>query len=159
MTCDRVVLSKFLEAVSTSAERNLLNNRTPISARFRHGVCGPVGNLLILCIRQECLHVMRMVKGHICANLLRIHLKCVPPLMKLGHDFGWRGTLTWTCCQMRRSTIEQNQKSEGLIFNLCRIMIQEDEISKFTARSPLTHDQSGLGFAEMQDGQVFTTCW
>ena len=45
---DRVVLSEFLEAASASAVRNLLNNRTPISARFGQGVCGRVGNLLIL---------------------------------------------------------------------------------------------------------------
>ena len=32
--CATVVWSRFLEAVSTSAERNFLNNRTPISARF-----------------------------------------------------------------------------------------------------------------------------
>ena len=45
----RVVLSDiFWEVVSTSAERNFLNNRTPISARFGQGVCGPVGHLLIL---------------------------------------------------------------------------------------------------------------
>ena len=42
--CDRVVWSRFLE-VSTSAQRNFLNNRTPFSARFGQGVCGPVGNL------------------------------------------------------------------------------------------------------------------
>ena len=40
--CARVVWSRFLEAASTSAERNFLNNRTPISARFGQGVCGPV---------------------------------------------------------------------------------------------------------------------
>ena len=49
--CDRVVLSKIAEDVSTSAEIKFLNNRTPVSARFGQGVCGPVGNLLILCIR------------------------------------------------------------------------------------------------------------
>ena len=32
--CDRVVSSRFSDGVSTSAERNFLNNRTPISARF-----------------------------------------------------------------------------------------------------------------------------
>ena len=37
--------------VSTSAKRNFLNSRTPISARFGHGVCGPVGILFTLCIR------------------------------------------------------------------------------------------------------------
>ena len=31
--CDRVVWSRFLEAVSTSAERNFLLNRTSISAK------------------------------------------------------------------------------------------------------------------------------
>ena len=54
--CDREVLSKLLEAVSTSAERNFLNNRTPISARFGQGVCGPVGHVFFfftLCIRQN----------------------------------------------------------------------------------------------------------
>ena len=49
---DRVVWSRvFLEAVSTSAKRNFLNNRTPISAQFGQGVSGPVGNLITLCIR------------------------------------------------------------------------------------------------------------
>ena len=51
VVCDRVVSARFLEAVSTSAERNFLNNRTPISARFGHSVCGPVGSLFTLCIR------------------------------------------------------------------------------------------------------------
>ena len=41
-------LVQFLEAVSTSAERNFLNNRTPISARFGQGVYGLVGSLFIL---------------------------------------------------------------------------------------------------------------
>ena len=49
----RVVWPKFSEAVSTSAEWNFLNNRTPISARFGQGVCGPVGSLFSLCIRLE----------------------------------------------------------------------------------------------------------
>ena len=49
--CDREVWSWFLEAVSTGAKRNFVNNRTPISARFGHGACGPVGSLFALCIR------------------------------------------------------------------------------------------------------------
>ena len=41
--CARVVWSRFFEAVSiTSAKINFLNSRTPISARFGHGVCGLV---------------------------------------------------------------------------------------------------------------------
>ena len=51
LICARVVWSRFLEAVSTSAKRKFLNNRTPISARFGHGVCGPVGILFTFCIR------------------------------------------------------------------------------------------------------------
>ena len=51
--CARVVWSRFSEAVSTRAKRNFLNNRTPISARFGHGVCGPVGILFTLCVRQN----------------------------------------------------------------------------------------------------------
>ena len=50
---DKLVLSRFFEAVSTSAQRNFLNNRTPISARFGHGVRGPVGSLFTLCIRKK----------------------------------------------------------------------------------------------------------
>ena len=49
--CDRVVLSRFLEAVCASAKRNFLNHRTTISARFGQGVCGPVGTLFIVRIR------------------------------------------------------------------------------------------------------------
>ena len=57
VSCDRVVLSKIAEDVSTSAERNFLNNRSPVSARFGQGVCGPVRDLSIL-------HIMRMMEGH-----------------------------------------------------------------------------------------------
>ena len=49
--CDRVVLSKFLEVVSTSAERNLFKQSDTIAARFGHEACGPVGNVVVLCIR------------------------------------------------------------------------------------------------------------
>ena len=48
--CARVVWSRFLEAVSTSAKSNFLNNRTRISARLGHVVRGPVGSLFTLCI-------------------------------------------------------------------------------------------------------------
>ena len=82
----------FFEAVSSSAQSNFLNSRTPISARFGRGACGCVGILFTLCIRVECLHVVRMVEGHIRTNRLRVHLKSVHPLMKLSNDFRWRGT-------------------------------------------------------------------
>ena len=53
---DRVDSSRLLEAVSTSAERNFLNNRTPISPRFGQGVCGPVGSLLYCAFdRNACM--------------------------------------------------------------------------------------------------------
>ena len=46
--CARVVWSRFLESVSTSAKRHFLNNR-----EFGHGVCSPVGILFARCIRQN----------------------------------------------------------------------------------------------------------
>ena len=36
-----------------------------------------------------------MVEGHIRTNRLRVHLKLVHPLMKLGNKFRWRGTCAW----------------------------------------------------------------
>ena len=48
--CASVVWSRFLEVVSTSATRNFLNSRTPISALFGHGVCGRGGILFTLSI-------------------------------------------------------------------------------------------------------------
>ena len=42
-------LVQFFDAISTSAERNFLNNRTPISARSGQGVCGPVGSVSSNC--------------------------------------------------------------------------------------------------------------
>ena len=51
VTCDRVVLSNFLEALATSAGGNFLNIRTPISARFDQGEFGPKENLFTLSIR------------------------------------------------------------------------------------------------------------
>ena len=85
--CDRVVWSGFLEAVSTSAERNFLNDRTPIPARFGQGVCGPVGSPLHMVHSIKCLHVMRMMESHIYTIRLRIHLKSVHPFMKFGDEF------------------------------------------------------------------------
>ena len=49
--CDRLVWSRFLEAVSTSAKRNFLIVHPSISARFGQGVCGAAENLVALCIR------------------------------------------------------------------------------------------------------------
>ena len=83
--CARVVWSRFFEAVSTSAKRNFLNNRTPISARFGHGVCGPVGILYVV-HSVECLHVVRMVESHICTNCFRNHLECIHPLKKFSKN-------------------------------------------------------------------------
>ena len=39
-------LVRFFEAVSTKDKRNFLNTRTPIFARFGHGVCDPIENVL-----------------------------------------------------------------------------------------------------------------
>ena len=83
--CARVVWSKFLEAVSTSAKRNFLN-RGRNSLHDVHSV--------------ECLHVVRLVESHICTKRRRIDLERVYPLMKLGNNFRWRGTFAWIGCQM-----------------------------------------------------------
>ena len=127
-----VFLSKFLEAVSTCAERNFffIQSEIHFSSICPRSMWSSRKSFNIV-HSTRCLHVMRMMESHVCTNRLRIHLTCIHPLMKLGNDFGWRGTLTWICGQMRSSTIQNNQKSKGLIFNLCRTMIQEDEISEF----------------------------
>ena len=85
--CDRVIWSRFLEAVSTRADRNFLNSRTPISARFGQGVCGPAGKPLYIKHSMECLHAMTMVEGQVCTSRLRIHLESVHPFMTFGDDF------------------------------------------------------------------------
>ena len=85
--CDRVVLTKFLEAGPRVPRGIFLNNRTPMSARFGQGGCGPVGDLLNIVHSIECLHIMGMMESHVCANRIRIHMKCVHPLMKLGKCF------------------------------------------------------------------------
>ena len=35
----------------------------------------------------ECLHVMRLVEGHVCTNGLRIHLECIHPFVKFETTF------------------------------------------------------------------------
>ena len=64
-----------------------------------------------------------------------------------------------------------------ILFNVMWIHPKQSEIQSFlspifvdpwskkmrypnsSARSPLTRDLSGLGFVELQNGHVFTTCW
>ena len=94
--CARVAWSKILEAVSTSAHRNFLNNRTPNLGSIRPRSMWSCRKSLHIVHLIECLHVMRLVEGHICPN--RLHLGSVHPFMKFGNDFRWRGTLTWICC-------------------------------------------------------------
>ena len=53
MACARVVWSRFLEVVPTSAKINFLNSLTPISVWFGQGVCVLVGIIFTLCIRRE----------------------------------------------------------------------------------------------------------
>ena len=36
---------------------------------------------------------------------------------------------------------------------------RRSKIPNYCAFNPLTRDLSGLGFVELQNGQVFTTCW
>ena len=48
----------------------------------------------------ECLHVMRLVEGHIRTNRLRVDMESVHPFINLSNDFRWRGTLAWIWCQL-----------------------------------------------------------
>ena len=108
----------------------------------------------------ECLHIMRMMESHICTNRLRIHLESVHPFMKFGNDPWWRSTLTWNGCQMCCRSIQNNQKSKGFVSNFGWSMVQKKIRSpNYSARSPLTRDLSGVGCVELQNGEVFTTCW
>ena len=93
--CTRVVWSRFLEPVSTSAKRHFLNSRTVRTWCMQSCRKSPY-----VVHSAECPHVLRLVEGHIRTNRLRVHLKRVHPLMKLSNDFRWRGTLAWICCQM-----------------------------------------------------------
>ena len=123
-------LVQFWEGVSTSAQRNFLRNRTPISPRFGQGLCGPVGSVLMLCMRIESLHVMRMAERLFSSDRFRVHLESVHPLMMFGNDFRWRGTF---CMDMLLNVmlLHNDQKSKSFISIFCRSMVQKDEISKF----------------------------
>ena len=48
-----------------SAKRHFFNNRTPISALFGHGVCGPGRKSRHIVHSAKCLHVVRIVESHI----------------------------------------------------------------------------------------------
>ena len=49
--CQSGLVQIFGGCIHECRERNFLNNRTPISARFGHGVCGLVRILFTLCTR------------------------------------------------------------------------------------------------------------
>ena len=90
VVCASVVWSRFLEAVSTSAKRNFLSNRTHHLSPVRPWCMRSCRKSLHIVHSTERLHVVRMVEGHICTNRLRVHLERVHPLMKLSNNFGWR---------------------------------------------------------------------
>ena len=98
--CARVVWSRFLEAVSTSAKRNFLNSRTTNLCSVRPWCMWSCWNSFHVVHWVECLHVARMVESHICTDCLRVHLERVRPLMKLSYYFRCRGTFAWIGCQM-----------------------------------------------------------
>ena len=119
--CNKVVLTKFCGAiVSTSAERNFLNNRTPISARFGNGMYGPVR-----CFSHYAFDRMPAYHGDDGNPCLHISPskssgKIIHPLEKFGKDLWWRGALTWIWYYVWSSTIQHNQKSKSLLSNFCR---------------------------------------
>ena len=83
--CARVVWSRVLQAVSTSAKRNFLNSRTHLCS-FRPWCMWSCRNSFYVVHSVECLHVVRMVESHTCTYRLRVHLERVHPLMNLSNN-------------------------------------------------------------------------
>ena len=158
--CAAVVWSRFLEAVSTSAMRIFLNNRTPISARFGHG-----------CVRscRKSLHI--------------VHSGSMPACHEVGgkpYPHKSPSDSSGTCPSTHEAQQQLPMKRYFGMDMLSKVMWlypKQSEIrrlyvqfladpcsrkmrsSNFCARSPLTRDLSGLGFTELQNGHGFTTCW
>ena len=79
-------LIQVLEAVSTSAKRFFLNSRTPICARFGHGVCGLL-EFSSRCAFGRMLARREDGEKHIWTNCYRIHLECIHRFMKFRNHF------------------------------------------------------------------------
>ena len=84
--CAKVVWSRFLEAVSTSAKKLFEQSYTHLSSVWPWSMRSCRKSLYIV-HTIECLHVMRLVEGHIQTNRLRVHLEGLHPPMKLRSNF------------------------------------------------------------------------
>ena len=71
--CYRIVLSKFLEVVSTSAEKPFKQSDSDFSSICPRSMWSSKKSLNVV-HSIECLHVMKMMESHVCTNRLRIHL-------------------------------------------------------------------------------------
>ena len=91
--CARVVWSRFLEAVSTRCQEKFLEQSYTNLSSVRAWCVWSCRELFHIVHSVECLHVVRMVEGHIGTNRLRVHLDRVDPLMMLSKNFRWRGTV------------------------------------------------------------------
>ena len=97
--CARVVWSRFLEAVSTSAKKFLEQSYAHLCS-VRRWCMWSCWNSLHVVHSVECLHVVRSVESQICTHRFRVHLERVHPLMNLCNYFRCRGTFAWIGFQM-----------------------------------------------------------
>ena len=95
MICDRVVWSRFLEAISTSAERNFFEQSyTHLSSILakKYAVLSEVSSHCAFGRMPACHEDDG--KPYLHQSSSGSSGKC-PSFMKFGNDFRWRGTLTW----------------------------------------------------------------
>ena len=102
---------------------------------------------------------MKMMESHVCTNRLRIHLEIIHPLMKFGKDFLMRN---YSYMDLLSNVNAAPSKTIINPMVLSPIFVEpwskKIRSSNSSARNPLTRDLSGLGFVELQNGHVFTTC-
>ena len=126
--------------------RKILNNRTPISARFGHGY------VVLSACREDggkpCLHKSPPVPSGTSPSTHEAKQD-----LPTDRYFCMDRLSIVMCFQSKQSKI-----SKFLSPGHCRSMDQQMGSLNYSALSPLTRDLSGLGFTELQNGHVFTTC-
>ena len=80
---------------------------------------------------MESLHVMSMMESHVCTNCPRIHLESVHPLMKFGKTSDGEVLLHGYAVRCDVAPSKQQEIESFFVSNLCRSMVQKDEVSKF----------------------------
>ena len=97
--CQSCLVQFFGGCINKCQEELLEQSNTHLSSVWP-GSARSFGKSVHIVHSIECLHVKRLVEGHIRTNHLRMHLEGVHPLMKLRDDFRRRGPLAWICCEM-----------------------------------------------------------